>query len=226
MIESPRPYRPRRILFAWFLLVVSGFVLIVLSNIPLLRYGEYVRAHDYRTYLAAADAAMKRSDLASALDNLERAFALAPRNLSLPYKVAGDVYYSFRKWDLAAMSYQKAISLGDRDVGSRQNAAWCLVQLKRYQEGIDVAAKALAEGFRYPGLVRSLAEAYEGLGDDAKAAEYYEQACKETPGDPYILERFRQVRLRQGNAEAADALRKRIEEVQSTQNAEFGGQGR
>jgi tetratricopeptide (TPR) repeat protein len=217
MSDVVREQSHRRILVIWATIVLAGYAVVLLSNVPLLRYGQYLREHDYRTYLAAADETMKLGDLTGALQRLERAFELAPADASLPYKVSGDVYYNFRKWDLAVAAYEKAVTLGDREVGVRQNVVWSLVQLKRYREAIDTAEKALAEGFTYPGLTRSLAEAYAASGDDTAAAACYEKAAKDTPDDPYILERLRQVCLRLGNTAQAEALRTRVEELQAFQ---------
>jgi len=214
-VSGTEKQNARRVLTLWGLVVLVGFVLVFCSNVPMMRYVEHARAQNYMTYLVAADQAMKRDDMATALEELEHAFELAPPEAAMPHKVAGDIYYHFKDWDRAATAYRRAIELGATEVGIRLNAVWALVELARYREAAAAGENALAEGFTHPRLARSIAEAYRRAGDHAASVPYYEQALQSLPQDLYLLEQLRQAYQRLGNHESAEAMQARIEETQA-----------
>lgn len=206
----------RRILVLWGAALAVGFSALWGSNLALPEVIERVRAQDYRTFLVAADRAMKRNDLPTALDNLRRAFEIAGPNNPEPHKVAGDVYHHFHKWQEAVEAYRKAMTLGNRDPGPRLNAVWALVQLERYREAVAFGRAARDDGFGQPGLLRSIAEAYRRQGDPVAAIPFYEQALRGFPNDLYLMGQLVQAYDYAGLEEKAGKMRTRMDNVQST----------
>jgi len=206
----------RRILRLWAGLVAAGFIVVALSNVPVLGHVERLRSQNYYTYVVAAHKAMQRNDFVNAFQQLDTAFALAPPDEPTPHKVAGDFYCAMRKWDQAVEEYLKAIELGDQETDVRLNVVWALVKLGRYPEAIELAKRTIHAGYAHPGLARSMAEAYTRAGDHAGAIPYIEEALKGYPNDFYLLEQLRDAYQKTGDRERAEAVSARLEEVQMT----------
>ena len=214
-MEANPNLKGRTILVVWAALVLIGFTAVLWSNVPMVRYTERLRAQDYRTYLAKADQAMKRDDMPAAEEFLERAAQLAPPEAPMPYKVAGDVYYHFKRWQDALDAYNEAMALGSPHEGARLNAVWALVSLERYREAVALGQKAVADGFRHPGLMRSIAEAHRRAGNHAASIAYYEKALEGFPDDLFLMEHLREAYLKVQNPEGVKTMQARIQRAQT-----------
>jgi len=212
----------RKILAVWGILVLAGFAFVLWLNVPILRLADYVRSKDYNTYLAAADRAMKVDDITTALQEVDRALELAPPNAHLPYKVKGDIYCHFKKWEEAVAAYEKAMELGSPNEGVRLNAVWALVSLERYREAVALGQKAEREGVTHPGLIRSIAEAHRRAGNYEAAIPYYERAVEAYPEDLYLMDQLRQAYARVKNDVGVATMQARIMRVQADMEAQQG----
>ena len=183
-----------------------------------IRYARHLRAQDYRTYLSAADQAMKQHDLPRAVGQLGEALRLAPQEPQV-HKVTGDVYYGAGKWERAVAAYTKAIELGSPELGARTNMLWALVELGRNDEAVAFGQAALADGFTSPAISRYIAVAYWRAGKHAEAIPHLEEALKGYSNDLYLMDHLRQAYRSTGATEKAEEIEVRIAATENSLNA-------
>lgn len=94
------------------------------------------------------------------------------------YKCKGNELFKLQDFKLALDWYEKAIATFFDDTVYHANRAACLLKLERYEESIVAAENALKlDGTNAKGYYR-LSQAYEGLGEDAKALQFMTKAVQ------------------------------------------------
>lgn len=204
---------PRKAVILWVAALCFLLTAVVAANLLWARYFAMRQANDYRPFLTEAYREIELQDFITAMENVQRAMALAPANAQV-YKTAGDVNYRFRHWQTAIVHYEKAIELGDGEEDTRAAMVWALVQIKRYDGAIRFGETAVAQGYRIPAMIRSLSEAYKRQGDLEDALPYFKQALEYYPDDLYLMANIRAAYEASGDKEKADEMESRIDVTQ------------
>ncbi|MCX5759627.1 MAG: tetratricopeptide repeat protein [Candidatus Hydrogenedentes bacterium] len=176
---------------AWITLLMIAVVFAEGVTFSLQVHGRHMREKDYRTYLTKAIAFLSQNSYADALVQAEEAIRRAPERPE-PYIMAGHVHYRLKNWERAISAYETAVAKGSEDEGARLNTTWALVELKRYDDAIAEAKKAMAAGFTSATFPRYLAEACWRAGRIADAIPFLEQSLNGFPNDLYLLDHLRQ----------------------------------
>ncbi len=211
-MHRPTFKHPQRILVTWAFLWLLGAVSVGLFDFRLATYAADLRANDYRTYLGEAIVLLESKDYLGALQQVEKAKALAP-DVYEPYAYAGGIHYRMNQWDLAHANFTQAVAKGDPGVGPRLDIVWSLIEMKRYDEAAAFGAKAVTQFPDNAMLPQYTAEALLKAARPAEAIPFLERALGQSENNLYLLDRLEAAHEQAGQADAAAKVRERIERI-------------
>jgi tetratricopeptide (TPR) repeat protein len=211
-MHRPTFKNPRHVLILWSLLWLVGAVLIAFFNVRLSIHAAELRANDYRTYLGEAATMVESKNYLGALQQVERAKALAP-DVYEPYAYAGGIHYRLGQWELAYTNFRQAVEKGDPGVGPYLDIVWSLIEMKRFNEAAEFGAKALERFPEDVTLPQYTAEALLKAKRPGEAIPFLERALSRSENNVYLLDRLARAHEENGDAVAAENIRDQIDGI-------------
>jgi len=211
----PPMQNSRRALTVWSIGLVAAVVLVLAGNLLMARYGNQMRDARPETYIAEAERLMNREDFPGAFAAWHKAYERGPES-PLVHKVLGDLHHRLSHWEEASGAYEKALAMGSDSTGVRLNLLVCFLERARYEELARRGRAFMDAGFDDPFFPRYVAEAHFRLKRFQEAIPYINWALEGFQNDLYLLLRLEQCHQAIGNTEEAEAVRKRIAEVEQT----------
>jgi tetratricopeptide (TPR) repeat protein len=139
-----------------------------------------------RPWVGLAESLYRKGDHKGALAALDEA---EKRNPSFVHTFCtrGRFFMELKREDEAIAQYRKAIELSPLNPVRYADVAVPLFALKRYKDGVDILAGALAKEVRFPSIHRYLSEGYFALKDFKNALKHIRSALQTDPENVVYL---------------------------------------
>jgi len=160
-----------------------------------------------RIHTDLAAAYLERGNMGVALEELRVATAADP-SYAPAHSLLGLVHMELRERDLAAQSFQRALSLAPDDADINHNYGVFLCQTQREPDSIKYFMQAVRNPlYSRPWRSYSAAGVCTLRGNNPKEAEqFFERALRLEPDDPASLLNLSQIRYKQGKMDEARRL--------------------
>lgn len=137
-----------------------------------------------------------------AINDLQQ--GLGDRTDDLPaLKILARLYDATGEHALSLATLEKLCTLEPGDIGNWTNRGYELTELGRYDEALDIYAKALQLDKDEPTALSNRAYTLLKLGRDAEALTDVERSLRAYPANPFALRTRALLRLRKGDREKA-----------------------
>lgn len=185
------------------------------GNLVLAQRVQVWRDRNPALHWAAADRLIREKEYVQARIELQRALELAPNHFE-PYFVSGHLYYALQDWEKALEMYRRAEQMRPDSLPLRERIFWSLMSLGRHLDAAEYGSDALRKGQASPTLRRYVAEAWIKAEGPDKAIPYFEAALAASPQNTDIMNRLEAAYRQAGRHDEAEAMLRRMAEVEST----------
>jgi type IV pilus assembly protein PilF len=150
-------------------------------------------------------------NMAVALEEVKAALSADP-NYGPAYNVAGLVYGQLKEDRLAEQNFQRALSINPGDSDAQNNYGLFLCSRGQVEQGIKQFMAAVRNPF-YASAERAYVNAgicALGVGDTARAEDYFQTALKTRPAQPQALYQLAELAYARGDLVSARAYLGRL----------------
>ncbi|MDQ5845318.1 MAG: tetratricopeptide repeat protein, partial [Acidobacteriota bacterium] len=196
------------------LLIISAFLLVLVSPGPLGTYGQKRKAAQKSGSRAAglveeADKLVEENKLSEAIDAYKLAIRL-DANYAPAHGGLGSAYFNSGKWDQGLAAYKEQVRIAPNDAQAQHDLGYAYNAMGRHGEAFAPLVKAV-------GLDPSFAEAHYGIGyaylrsnDVEKSINYLKSAIRLQPDYADAYYGLGQAYARLGKADAANEQIKKL----------------
>ena len=131
-------------------------------------------------WFARGNACAQRGDLRGALDSLEQARFLRPKDPTT-HNHLGAILVALERYPEALQRYQNALALDPTTVDIHHNLGWIYEQMHRLEEAVISYRKAVQTGTLVDGSYNNMANCLQALGRFDEAHEAYRRAIEIAP---------------------------------------------